>query len=262
MDELDPELTTWYANNVSNSAHLSDWMFDMNATTLTASRLYDLSAIVVPDWDDNYYIDPREVANFYAILGGLETELGETMYRASYRRFVARAWNEAQIENDHRDALIMNEAYNLRVESFTLPSREAQAHALAVMRAREERTLAEVEQLRAEVHRLRQEQITEGGDPRLEQFWERAMEAANEANFCSEYDRLADMMGGPTRSVTYDVDVTVTLRSSVMVTVQRGETPSMEDLRNYVSLSDIESNLSSVEWSDVEVDDYNEVDSY
>lgn len=232
----------------------------MDATTLTASKLYDLSSIVVPDWDDNYRIEPLEVHNFYRILAEIESDVS---YRASYRRYVGQVWNEAHIENDHRDALLMNEAYNLRVESFTLPSREAQAHALAVMRAREERTLAEVAQLRAEVNRLRNEQITDGGDPRLETFWENAQEAANEANFCSEYDRIAEMIGGPTRSVTYDVDLTVTLTSSVTVTIQRGEAPpNMTDLQDLVSRSDIESNLSSVEWSDVEVSDYREIDSY
>lgn len=234
----------------------------MDATTLTASKLYDLSTIVVPDWDDNYRIDPREVHNFYRILADVDSE---TMYRASYRRHVARTWNEAHIENDHRDALLLNEAYSIRADGpapVVQESREAQAHALAVMRAREERTLAEVAQLRTEVNRLRNEQITEGDDPRLEQFWEKAMDAANDANFCNEYDRIAEMMGGPTRSVTYDVDLTVTLRSSVTVTVRRGEEVNRSELRDQISLSDIESNLSSVDWSDVEVEDYNEVDSY
>lgn len=231
----------------------------MNAVTLTESKLYDLSRIEVPEYDRDYTPDYRELSNFRPILDHFEDTLN---YRAVFRKFVGRVWNEAHIENDHRDALLMNEAYNLRVESFTLPSREAQAHALAVMRAREERTLAEVEALRAEVRRLR-EPIVEGDDYRLEAFWERAMEAATEANFCSEYDRIASALGGPERSVTYDVDLIVTVRSTVTVTVPRGTDITHYTLRDHVDLSEIESGIfSDIDWGDVEVSDYNEVDSY
>lgn len=69
------------------------------------------------------------------------------------------------------------------------------------------------------IHALRYEQITDGTDPRLAAFWEKAGEVADEENFCDEYDRLAEQMGGPRRTRDWDVEVDVTVTVRVLVTV-------------------------------------------
>ena len=61
------------------------------------------------------------------------------------------------------------------------------------------------------IRTLTTEQITAGDDTRLETFWEKAGRIADHANFCTEYDRLAEAMGGPRRERDYEVDVYVTI---------------------------------------------------
>jgi len=61
------------------------------------------------------------------------------------------------------------------------------------------------------IEQLRTEQITDGGDYRLTEFWERAGRIADHANFCEEYDRMAEAMNGPRRERDYDVTLRITV---------------------------------------------------
>lgn len=65
-----------------------------------------------------------------------------------------------------------------------------------------------------EIERLRTEQITDGSDPRLIDFWDKAGRIADHADFCQEYDRLAEAMNGTPRYRDWEVEaeVTVTVR--------------------------------------------------
>ncbi len=61
------------------------------------------------------------------------------------------------------------------------------------------------------IEQLRTEQITDGGDYRLTEFWERAGRIADNADFCQEYDRMAEAMNGPRRERDYDVTLRITV---------------------------------------------------
>lgn len=236
----------------------------MNALTLTETKLYNLSDPMfdLPDYDKDYEPGYRDLPNYYAILNSE----GEH-YRKCFYRLVAMIWNEAHIQNDHITAQLLNEAYS--VTAPVVLSREAQAHALAVMHAREERTLTllasaeeELVRLRAKLSDLRSP-IVDGSDERLGEFWEKAGEAANEAGFCPEYDRIAELLGGPGRTITYDVELRVTHTSTVTVTVPRGTDLDRYVLRANVDLDDIvNGEQSDIDWDDVEVTDYSEADGY
>lgn len=72
-----------------------------------------------------------------------------------------------------------------------------------------------------------QAQITDGSDYRLAEFWERAMANAEEEGYCSEYDRMAEALGGPRRPVETEVEVTVTL--SFRTTVNAREDDDLDE---------------------------------
>lgn len=72
-----------------------------------------------------------------------------------------------------------------------------------------------------------QAQITDGSDYRLAEFWERAMANAEEEDYCSEYDRMAEALGGPRRPVETEVEVTVTL--SFRTTVNAREDDDLDE---------------------------------
>lgn len=61
------------------------------------------------------------------------------------------------------------------------------------------------------IEQLRTEQIIDGGDYRLTEFWERAGRIADHADFCQEYDRMAEAMNGPRRERDYDVTLRITV---------------------------------------------------
>lgn len=86
-----------------------------------------------------------------------------------------------------------------------------------IARAEEAANLARarVAELENEVRRLRTEQILDGGDPRLVSFWDKAGRIADYANFCEEYDRLADELNGVPREREWDVSLDVVIRARV-----------------------------------------------
>jgi len=61
---------------------------------------------------------------------------------------------------------------------------------------------AEADSLRARL-RVAQVTISDVADERLSPIWERAAEAATEAGFCSEYEKLCDILGIPGRERLY-----------------------------------------------------------
>ena len=124
--------------------------------------------------------------------------------------------------SDRDDAAAMRQASALNASA-------AQANKLRTIIEERRDALALVEKYKAELHTsivranmLQTEQIR-GGDSRLQNFWERAMEQANEENFCSEYDRMAEALDGPRRDSEYDVTVLVTVSVSMRVTAQSDE---------------------------------------
>ena len=84
--------------------------------------------------------------------------------------------------------------------------------------------------LMAEVERLRSEQIIDGADPRLERFWERAGRIADYADYCSEYDRMAEELNGPGRTREFEVSYDVTLTVPVTVTVSARDEDAADDV--------------------------------
>lgn len=103
---------------------------------------------------------------------------------------------------------------------------------LARAEAAEQLAQKRVADLEAEIERLRTEQITNGSDPRLTRFWDKAGRIADHADFCAEYDRMAEAMDGPRRERDYDVDLTV----NVVVTITRTVTAaSQEDAEEIAS---------------------------
>ena len=64
------------------------------------------------------------------------------------------------------------------------------------------------------IEQLRTEQITDGDDPRLVEFAEKAGRIADRLELCDDYDRIAEAVHFPPRLRDWDVtlDVTVTVR--------------------------------------------------
>jgi hypothetical protein len=62
-------------------------------------------------------------------------------------------------------------------------------------------------------------QQLEGSDPRLEEFWRKAQDYAQSVGFCSEFDKIAEHLGGPARSLAWSGYVTTTVTLAVQVPV-------------------------------------------
>ncbi len=93
----------------------------------------------------------------------------------------------------------------------------------ALSRATERMTI-----LSERVTALRDEQL-EGGDARLTEFWSKAERVASHAGFCSEYDRMADALGGPARMLEWEGATSVTLSLTFTVPVGGVATPAEID---------------------------------
>lgn len=85
---------------------------------------------------------------------------------------------------------------------------------LARMQAELAAARAEIAERDHTIQQLRTEQITDGSDSRLYDFWDKAGRIADHADFCQEYDRLAEAMNGTPRTRDWEVEaeVTVTVR--------------------------------------------------
>lgn len=133
--------------------------------------------------------------------------------------------------------------------------RPAMVGVLARAQEAERAALARVAELERQLNAARSEQITDGADPRLIEFWERAGRIADHADFCQEYDRLAEAMNGTPRerdwTVTMELSITVTVDISVSATT--GE--DAED--NARDLLDTDAIVSAIQYRhyDVEVEE-------
>lgn len=93
----------------------------------------------------------------------------------------------------------------------------------ATQRALAEKDEATVARNRT-IEQLRTEQITDGSDYRLTEFWERAGRIADHADFCQEYDRMAEAMNGPRRERDYDVTLRITVEWATTCRAADGDT--------------------------------------
>lgn len=165
-------------------------------------------------------------------------EVFPTSYRASYWETVPNGFYKALANEPGTMSEWQVEAEAIFAEAWLenrdRTKRKAQARALATMHAREARTLAQIESLRSE-------QI-KGSDNRLAEFWQEAKDIATREGFCTEYDRLAEELGGPRRSYDYAVDVEVTLTTRITVSVSARDTDE--------AISEVEG------WDESEILDY------
>lgn len=132
-------------------------------------------------------------------------------YLAQDDRTAVAIWEEAHAENERRSTPVSSRAD----EPETYVREPATAWDLAHAEQTVRNIRAEIGRLSAALTEERTRQIS-GSDPRLELFWERAGELADEAGHCQVYDQLAEALGGEARRKDYDV--TVTYRFSVSLT--------------------------------------------
>ncbi|KDA04651.1 hypothetical protein DC31_05825 [Microbacterium sp. CH12i] len=90
------------------------------------------------------------------------------------------------------------------------------------------------------IHQLRTEQITDGADARLLDFWDKAGRIADHADFCQEYDRLAEAMNGTPRNRDWEVEaeVTVTIRVNYSTSATT-EDDADENARDGIDFDDV-----------------------
>lgn len=137
-------------------------------------------------------------------------------------------------------------------EGLTLP-RPAVIGELARVQASTRAALARAEQLDTEIAEARTEQITDGSDLRLENFWEQAGEIATDHEMCSEYDRMVDAVDGITRDRDYSVgmDVQITVRVYRTVTARTAD-DAIEDAEEQVDRYDVAEAIRDSGWDDIE----------
>jgi len=166
------------------------------------------------------------------------TRLSQDDYAASIAKGI---YNEAAIANDEHDAHKLNESTVVGVDTAAIVARDNEAAlrqaellgATADQRRKlrtivEERAAAqrEVEALKAEVERLKNEPIT-GDDRRVWPLFGRAADEADTQGYCSVYEQISNAVGIPTRDelkeegyatmavdyeATYDVTFTFSVR--------------------------------------------------
>jgi hypothetical protein len=190
---------------------------------------------------------------------------------------VRSIWNEAHVTNDHVNAVIENNNRELSFDRFDAainhvrlvsvePDRKAQADAMAVLRRREAQQAEMIKNLERRIELLSAD-ITDGADTRLIPFWDKASENADEAGFCPEYDRMAEMMNGVRRSKTYTVRMsrTVTYTEYATIEVSIPSDPNGTSSRELMrAINDQELLTGDEDWEgdsdmsygDEEVDDY------
>lgn len=110
--------------------------------------------------------------------------------------------------------------------------------------ARAEAALAEARAEVAErdrlIAQLRTEQITDGGDARLVDFWDKAGRIADHADFCQEYDRLAEALNGTPRLRDWDVTLDVTVTVRVNYSARATTSDDAEDIaRDEITFEDV-----------------------
>lgn len=112
---------------------------------------------------------------------------------------------------------------------------------------------ARVLSLETELRAAQYDQITDGADHRLERFWEKAGRIADHADFCDEYDRMAEAMNGPRRERDYTVTMDVTLRvrvtRSVSATDDDGACDYATDVLEMSEIEEAVRNGDAYDWN-------------
>ncbi len=136
------------------------------------------------------------------------------------------------------------------------PLRPAMIGVLARAEAAEQAALRRVAELESQIQALRLEQITDGGDPRLVEFWDKAGRIADHADFCHEYDRLAEAMNGTPRdrdwTVTLDVRLDVRIYRTISATTEEA---AIDAARDDFTREDVAEHIRNNGWDDIEVTD-------
>jgi len=105
---------------------------------------------------------------------------------------------------------------------------------------------ARVLELESALTASRTEQITDGADPRLERFWDKAGRIADHADYCDEYDRMAEAMNGPRREREYEVTIDVSLDVRFTRTVTAiSEDAARDYATDDLTMSEIEEAVSN-----------------
>lgn len=157
--------------------------------------------------------------------------------------------HERDVEAARRQAEALGATFAQRekLRAIVTERRDAQA---ALATAQET-----INELRTRVSQLQNEQITDGSDHRLTEFWERAAQKASDENYCGEYDRMAELLGGPGRVKTYDVTTRVTIEITVQVEA-RSDDDAVEQVDDFdhVEMERIIGNLSYYDVNIEEID--------
>lgn len=141
--------------------------------------------------------------------------------------------------------------------SFIRDNRTVAIGEIARAEATARDALARVTELEAENNRLRFDQITDGGDPRLVDFWDKAGRIADYAGFCAEYDRLADELNGVPRERDFEVRLDITISLTVYKTVTARDSDGAGDLAaEEITSEDVIESIRSNGWSGLDVDDW------
>lgn len=148
---------------------------------------------------------------------------GFTHYLRVGDPYAVSIWEEAHAEHAERFPTVRPRSE----EPFTYIWSADLAWDLALAERDVRNLRAEVGRLSATVTALRTEQI-DGSDFRLQEFWRKAGDLADEAGHCQVYDELAEALGGEPRRQEYSV--TVTYRFTVDLT--RAEADDF-DLNDY-----------------------------
>ncbi len=112
-----------------------------------------------------------------------------------------------------------------------LGATEAPEETIRGLRARIDTLLEERGRLNQNISRLECEEVPPN-DSRVRHIWVAAARAADEENFCGEYDRLAEALGVPTRDdlrEAGELDSTYTVRTLVTIEVNLEVETSSED---------------------------------
>lgn len=106
------------------------------------------------------------------------------------------------------------------------------------------------------------EQITDGADPRLRQFWINAAREATARGHCDEYDDMVEVLNGPSRSelgdeLNVDVEITVTIPArTITLTVKSDISADQLQVVDVLHLleaqhDDLDDHLPLQVWSDL-----------
>lgn len=232
-----------------------DRLTTVTPQTANASRL---ALKCLSDWHGN---DPASLR-----LNNWGSEDGHSRFTsnltADWVTLADLIWDAAVVMNavyDAHSVALNRDEYIPLVATITpitgeidLQNRNAQARALLAMRNREAAAQKRVEEVleelriareRAEANqreavRLRDEQITRGDDDRLVEFWAIAEKNANDAGFCSEYDRMADMMGGTGRERDWNIQGSITVTIPFSMNVSATSEDNARDEINDYGMSD------------------------